>query len=108
MEGVNGVRFIGIGLIGTILALIYGFFTQRWETTVQIIGWFALVPLLLAGLLAGVFVSGDRNRANYHSGDKETRKARGSWTVRFLLIGAPNAVCVLLFVVIAVVQNGGF
>ncbi|MGP4063232.1 DUF5316 family protein [Halobacillus sp. H74] len=95
----------GIGLVVTLSSLIYGLYTNEWETSVKIIGISAVVPLLITGLLTGAFVSGDRNRANYNTEVKKDRDGKSKWITGLLLISAPNAVSMIIFIVIATISS---
>ncbi|MCT2535333.1 DUF5316 domain-containing protein [Aquibacillus koreensis] len=86
------LRYLGIGLLITLVAVVIGFVTGEWNLVVKIIGGAALVPLLLSGLATGAFVNGDRARANYHTETKEDRQQRNKWVGRLLLISIPNVV----------------
>jgi hypothetical protein len=81
-----------------------GLFTQDWELFLKIIGIAAVVPLLMAGLLSGAFVSGDRNRANYHSESKEDRNQKVNWMKIFLLISSPNVTLLVILIIVTLLK----
>ncbi|WP_100012040.1 DUF5316 domain-containing protein [Lentibacillus sediminis] len=99
------LKYLGIGVFITIVALIVGAFTGDWNLFFIITGVAAIVPLLLSGLLTGAFVDGDRSRANYHTETKEDRLGKNKWVRRFLLIGAPNFCLLIILVVIELVTK---
>ncbi|MRH41700.1 hypothetical protein GH741_03315 [Aquibacillus halophilus] len=103
--GITILKYLGIGVFLTIIALAIGVLTSDWNLFLKIIAVAAVVPLLLAGLLTGAFVDGDRNRANYHTEPKEYRQGKNKWVIRFLLLGVPNFTLLIIFVVIGLVTR---
>jgi hypothetical protein len=99
------LKYLGIGVFITIVALIIGAFTGDWNLFLIVTGVAAIVPLLLSGLLTGAFVDGDKNRANYHTETKEDRQGKNKWVIRFLLIGVPNFTLLIILVVIGLVTK---
>jgi hypothetical protein len=93
------IKYLGIGLLITIVAAIIGVETSDWDLFIKITGVAAIVPLLLSGLLSGAFVGGDRIRANFNTETKKDRKIRSKWVYRFLLISLPN-ICLLIILII--------
>ncbi|WP_143063782.1 DUF5316 domain-containing protein [Piscibacillus halophilus] len=75
-----------------LLALIISFVTNNWDIAFSITGIAGLGSLLFGGILSGAFISGDRNRANYHSEPKEFRENRHQFMLKLLTFGAPNIV----------------
>lgn len=100
----NMIKYPGIGLFVMIAALIIGFTTEDWNTALIIIAVAALLPLLAAGLLSGAFISGDRNRANYHMESKSERHRKSGWAGKLVLLSAPNAVLLLVMVIIGLTR----
>ncbi|MBN9653384.1 DUF5316 domain-containing protein [Halobacillus sp. GSS1] len=94
-------KSFGIGLVITLSTLIYGFSSNDWETSVKIIAFCALIPLLVTGVLSGAFVSGDRNRANYHTKVDRDEASKNKWSISLLMFSAPNAISLLVIVLIA-------
>jgi hypothetical protein len=94
------LKYIAIGMVLSIISSIIGAFTG-WSLFYKIIGIAAIVPLILSGLLTGAFVGGDRNRANYHTTTKEDRHTNNEWAFRLFLIGLPNLIIVIIFVVLS-------
>ncbi|MFG6147625.1 DUF5316 family protein [Halobacillus sp. B23F22_1] len=99
------LKCFGVGLAATLSALIYGLYTNEWETAVKIIGISAAVPLLITGTLTGAFVSGDRHRANYHTEVKGDRNSKSKRINGLLVMSAPNAVLIIILIVIATKNN---
>ncbi|WP_226036568.1 DUF5316 domain-containing protein [Aquibacillus saliphilus] len=99
------LKYIGIGVFITLVALVIGSLTGDWNLFLKIVGVAALIPLLISGLLTGAFVDGDRNRANYHTENKEDRQQKNKWVIRFLLISTPNLAILITLVVIGLMQG---
>ncbi|PKR77496.1 hypothetical protein CEY16_12280 [Halalkalibacillus sediminis] len=97
------LKLIIVGLLNTLCAVIYGFVTSDWDMVLKVIGVSALLPLLVAGLLSGAFVSGDRNRANYHSENKMDNDDKRKWIIGLVLLSAPNAAFLLVLIIIGLI-----
>lgn len=93
------LKYLGVGILIAIVAVLIGVVTGDWSLFMKIIGGAAIIPLLLSGIFVGAFVNGDQIRANFHTETKGDRKSRHKWVTRFLLISAPNLT--LLIVLIA-------
>lgn len=86
-------------IIGTALGavcLLLGIITDYSVLFSYISGGIGLGNFLIAGLLSGVFVSGDKIRANYWTENKEERKKRTESMFIFALFGAPNFISALI------------
>ncbi|MCH1625856.1 DUF5316 domain-containing protein [Fredinandcohnia sp. SECRCQ15] len=76
-----------------------GLSTQEYEQYSVISGISGIVFLLIAGILSGSFISGDRIRANFATETKSDRLMRNRWLFIFSLIGAPNLIVALLLTI---------
>ncbi|MCP8615389.1 DUF5316 domain-containing protein [Salirhabdus salicampi] len=93
------LKYFVMGIIVMAIAIGIGFYTNDWNTSLNIVGVCALVPMLFAGLLTGAFISGDRNRANYYNEHRDDRSRKLNWVKKLLLFSAPN-IAVLVIVII--------
>jgi hypothetical protein len=57
--------------------------------TLQVNAWTGIVLILIAAVMSGSLVSGDRMRANYHTSTPQDRKERNKWTGVFFAAGVP-------------------
>ncbi|MGS0765200.1 DUF5316 domain-containing protein [Syntrophomonas curvata] len=87
---------LGIGVIAAIIGGLTGLILNDWSMTVKICGYMGGGCLALVGLLNGAFISGDRNRANYHIETKDTRQEKERITNSLLMISAPNIIVAIL------------
>ncbi|MFB4166923.1 DUF5316 domain-containing protein [Virgibacillus sp. JSM 102003] len=94
------LKYLGIGVIFTIIALVIGVFTGDWNLFFKLIAASAVIPLVLSGLLTGAFVDGDRNRANYHTGTKKDRQDKNKWVTKLLIIGVPNFSLLIILIIL--------
>ncbi|MDY9927014.1 DUF5316 family protein [Methanosarcina sp.] len=62
----------GIFVISSVAAFLKGDFTL----ITGIIGYVGLIFLVIAGILTGSFMSGDRVRANYNAEDEERKERK--------------------------------
>ncbi|NUH86404.1 DUF5316 domain-containing protein [Bacillus firmus] len=86
-------------IIGTALGavcLLLGITTGHSVPFSYISGGIGLGSFLIAGLLSGVFVSGDKIRANYWTENQGDRKKRTKSMFIFALFGAPNFISALI------------
>ncbi|GEL76433.1 DUF5316 domain-containing protein [Tenuibacillus multivorans] len=94
-------KYFGIGLVVTAVASLIGYLTNNWELSLIIIAIAGLGPLFMAGFMTGAFVSGDRNRANYHTESQKDRIAKNQSMKKLLLLGAPNLAFLIILVILA-------
>lgn len=90
-------------IYGTLLSLcifIFGFITREFTLSSYISGIIGIGCLLVSGLLAGVFVSGHQNRANFLTENKDERKKRNKGVYLFALFGIPNFIVALLLTIL--------
>lgn len=86
-------------IIGTVIAaicLLLGVTTSYSVLFTYISGGVGLGSLLISGLVSGVFVSGDKIRANYWTENKGDRKKRTESMYIFALFGAPNFISAII------------
>lgn len=97
-------KCFGIGLMITVLFVVYGFFTSDWELTVKVLAISAVIPLLLAGIMTGALVDGDRSRANAYTEVKEGKDRKSRWLVGLLFVSLPNACFMLGLFIITMIR----
>lgn len=68
----RNLLFIDAGIF--VIAAVASFLKGDFTLIVEIIGYAGLIFIVIAGILTGSFVSGDRIRANYHAEDEERRE----------------------------------
>lgn len=72
------------------ISIFWGKILNNWMLTIQISGIIGLVCFVIAGILNGTFISGDRLRSNYSTDKKEDRIRRSKITNFVLIVGSPN------------------
>lgn len=88
---------MGAGIILLILVSLVSFFLGDWSILFKFSGVIGLASFLISGLLSGVFVSGDRIRANYTNEDDEDKGIRQGWASKLFLFGLPNLVGAIVY-----------
>lgn len=86
---------IGIGLAIAIIGFFIGMAVGGIENGVLISGGIGLVSFIVAALLSGAGVSGDRNRGNYTS--SEDFITRHNWSWRLFKIGSPGIIIAVFY-----------
>lgn len=92
-----------IFLLGILLAFflfLFGFFSNL-DVFILISGGIGLGCLLVAGLFSGVFISGDKIRANFATETSSERQKRYNRMLAFVLFGAPNFLVAILLILIS-------
>ncbi|RBP86212.1 hypothetical protein DFO70_13018 [Cytobacillus firmus] len=90
-------------LIGILLAFflfLFGFFTNL-DVFILISGGIGLGCLLVAGLLSGVFISGDKIRANFTTETSSEGQKRYNRMLTLVAVGAPNFLVAILLTMIS-------
>ena len=86
-----------IGLVGFLLTSILYSVEVTWKVT----GAIGAISWILAAILSGALVSGDRVRSNYYSEDKEDSIKRERILDILFIFGLPNIVLsIILFLVV--------
>ncbi|MFD2638794.1 DUF5316 domain-containing protein [Piscibacillus salipiscarius] len=80
------------GLVMSLIAIVAGLVTTSLDLTFLVSGVCGVGALLFSGMLTGAFVSGDRNRANYHASTNESKQDRHNLMVNALWFSLPNIV----------------
>jgi hypothetical protein len=83
------------GIILACLAAAGSFAADDWNFLVMLCGAVAIASILISGLLFNVFISGEQNRANFHTESRNDRNRRQKIGWRILLFGLPNMIAVL-------------
>lgn len=81
--------------MGIITALTSGLLSH-WETAIKITGGIGVISWLLAGILSGAFISGDRTRANESIETAEDKRFRSKFSSVLFLFGLPFLTVALL------------
>ena len=84
------MRSLGLGTGVLLLVLAAAYITGNWTMFVMLSLVIGGLALLLAGVLSGALVSGDRGRANY-SGEEDYRR-RQKWAFNLFLFGLPSII----------------
>ncbi|MCP3032999.1 DUF5316 domain-containing protein [Halobacillus sp. A1] len=92
-------KYFAIGLIILAGAGVVWFMSGDENLFVRTIAVSAGIPLFLAGILTGAFVSGDRNRANFHTESTQGRSFRKSLTLKLVVISSPSDVMFVIMLV---------
>lgn len=88
-----------IGIVTACIVIIFGLVMKDLQLAMNITSWIGIILLVVAMLLSGVFVSGDRMRANQAAETTERRKERNKTTFNALLMAIPNfATAIALYV----------
>ncbi|RCX21445.1 hypothetical protein DFP94_102198 [Fontibacillus phaseoli] len=82
-------RTLFIGIVTCIIAAIFISLLSNGETAIKITGGAGLVSWLLAGLLSGAFISGDRTRANESIETEGDKRFRSKYSSLFFIFGLP-------------------
>ncbi len=91
------MKYILIGCLFTLLGVMGGTFIWGVEMVPTITGGIGEFFLGVACLLSGVFVNGDRLRANLATESDDDRVQRNNRSLQSFLIGLPSIVVALLF-----------
>jgi F0F1-type ATP synthase membrane subunit c/vacuolar-type H+-ATPase subunit K len=91
-------KYFGFGSTIAIISVIIGFITSACHIVFIISGISFLLPFLLAGLLTGAFIGGDRIRGNYYTESKEDREDKSFWTKNLILLGIPNLLIIITLI----------
>ncbi|MGP4071159.1 DUF5316 domain-containing protein [Piscibacillus sp. B03] len=89
-------KSLSYGLIFALVAIVIGVIMGNLDFIFMVTGLSGLGPLFFAGLLSGAFVSGDRNRANYHTENKDSRESRHQLMMNSLWFSAPNLLTAII------------
>ncbi|MBH9968509.1 DUF5316 family protein [[Bacillus] enclensis] len=92
-------KFFTIGILSGFILFLCGFITGL-EAFTLISGGIGLISLLISALLSGVFISGDKIRANTSIENSQERKERTKKTYAFALFGAPNFIAAIILTVL--------
>jgi len=79
--------------LGVVIALFVGLFSN-WGLAIKVTGGIGVISLLLAGILSGLFISGDRTRANFET--TEDRKFRNKYSSVLFLFGLPFLITAII------------
>ncbi|AND41478.1 DUF5316 domain-containing protein [Cytobacillus oceanisediminis] len=89
-----------LGILLSFFLFLFGFSTNL-DAFILISGGIGLGCLLIAGLLSGVFISGDRIRANFATETSSERQKRYNRMLSFVVFGAPNFLVAILLTLIS-------
>ncbi|WP_139207368.1 DUF5316 family protein [Halobacillus dabanensis] len=97
-------KCFGIGLLIMVSSVFYGLFTEDWELAVKVLAISALLPLLIAGIMTGALVDGDRSRANAYTEVKEGKDRKNRWLAGLLFMSLPNAGFIVVLFIVTMVR----
>ncbi|BFH68884.1 hypothetical protein J27TS7_23000 [Paenibacillus dendritiformis] len=90
------MKYFGLACIISLVITGLAYTKGGWELAAEANAWPGGILLILAAILSGVLISGDRSRANFHSSSREEVRARTRWSgIAF--------VCSIPFLVVTVV-----
>ncbi|MCA1038481.1 DUF5316 domain-containing protein [Bacillus infantis] len=89
------------GMVLAALAAAGSFAAGDWNLLLMLSGTMSIASILISGLLFGIFVSGEQNRANFHTESKNDRKKRQKIGGGVLLFGLPNMTAVLVYYLVS-------
>ncbi|WP_181347982.1 DUF5316 family protein [Thalassobacillus sp. CUG 92003] len=93
-------KYVCFGGIFTLVALINGLYTSEWEFPFKLAGVAALIPILGVAVFTGAFSRGER--VNVDSDVKSDRIRKDNWTKKLLLMSAPNAVFIIVMLIVSI------
>jgi hypothetical protein len=95
--GVFTVRVLIIGtLVNVVVIALLLTLISTLEMVMKITGGVGTISWVLAGILSGAFISGDRTRANNNIETTEDNKSRNKFTSIFFIIGIPYLITALI------------
>ncbi|MGF7535252.1 DUF5316 family protein [Bacillus mexicanus] len=87
---------------GVILAILEGIAGYIFNIPyLTIFGTLSIVFIVLAVLISGLAVSGDRQRANFHSETKQERRFKIQGTLNILIMALPT---VIIFIILLMIK----
>lgn len=87
-----------IGILSGFILFLCGFITGL-EAFTLISGGIGLISLLISALFSGVFISGDKIRANTSIENSQEKKKRTKNMFGFALFGAPNFIAAIILTI---------
>lgn len=88
-------------IYGVILAILEGIAGYAFDIPyLTIFGAFSIVLIVLAVLVSGLAVSGDRQRANFQSETKEERRFKIQSTLNILIMAVPTVITFMILLMI--------
>lgn len=90
------IRTLIIGaILSLIVALLLGVLSN-WGMALKVTSGVGVISWVLAGILSGSFISGDRMRANNSIESIEDKKSRNKFTSILFIFGLPFLIAALL------------
>ncbi|RED66158.1 DUF5316 domain-containing protein [Cohnella lupini] len=85
-------------ILTSLLISLTSYFIGGESLTLKVNFYIGISLLVIAMIMSGSLVSGDRMRANFHTSTPEDRKQNNKWTGRLIIISIPFiTVSVLLY-----------
>jgi hypothetical protein len=97
---VISIRVLIIGTIVNVVIALLLALISTWEMAMKVTGGVGAISWVLAGILSGAFISGDRMRANNNIETPEDNKSRNNLTSVFFIFGIPFLVTALIIFLI--------
>jgi len=82
------------------ISIIFGNIFNNWMLIIKICGIIGLVCLGIAGILNGVFISGDRLRSNYATDKRENKILKSKITNFVIVVGLTNITLVIIILLV--------
>jgi hypothetical protein len=92
-----------LSFIVILIGIVMGKALNNWMLTIILSGVVGSICLGIAGIINGVFINSDRNRANYFYEAKEDRDKRDKITNFLFVVGFPNII--LVVIVFLIISN---
>jgi hypothetical protein len=93
------IKILVIGILSALILFICGFLTGL-DVFTLVSGIIGLICLLISGLFSGVFISGDKIRANTSTENNEERVKRIRNMYAYALIGFPNFLAAISLIIL--------
>jgi len=95
-KGLITIRNLIIGTtIGVIIALFLGLVSD-WGLAIKVTGGIGVISLVLAGILSGFFMIGERTRANHSFETTADRELRSKYSSVLFLFGLPFLITAII------------
>ncbi|MBG9794989.1 hypothetical protein ABD76_21980 [Paenibacillus dendritiformis] len=93
------MKYFGLACIISLLITALAYAKGGWELAAEANAWPGGILVILAAILSGIIISGDRSRANFHSSPTEEVRARTQWSWIAFICSIPFlAVTIVYFI----------
>lgn len=91
------MKYFGLACIISLLITALAYARGGWELAAEANAWPGGILVILAAILSGMLVSGDRSRANFHSSSTEELRARTQWSGIAFVSSIPFLVVTIVY-----------